>query len=123
MISNENKAFQKPEIKHENKSNEYFRNLLNPTNPMNEIKQPIIYRPVENQEISINNDKLISYINNLNNQEVITLGPKTNSYENNDTKIKEKIMLDDKSITRSFKEGNNNIINSSFNEELGIIQN
>ena len=123
MISNENKAFQKPEIKHENKSNEYFRNLLNPTNPMNEIKQPIIYKPVENQEISINNDKLISYINNLNNQEVITLGPKTNSYENNDTKIKEKIMLDDKSITRSFKEGNNNIINSSFNEELGIIQN
>ena len=123
MISNENKAFQKPEIKHENKSNEYFRNLLNPTNPMNEIKQPIIYKPVENQEISINNDKLISYINNLNNQEVITLGPKINSYENNDTKIKEKIMLDDKSITRSFKEGNNNIINSSFNEELGIIQN
>ena len=90
---------------------------------MNEIKQPIIYKPVENQEISINNDKLISYINNLNNQEVITLGPKINSYENNDTKIKEKIMLDDKSITRSFKEGNNNIINSSFNEELGIIQN
>ena len=123
MISNENKAFQKPEIKHENKSNEYFRNLLNPTNPMNEIKQPIIYKPVENQEISINNDKLISYINNLNNQEVITLGPKINSYENNDTKIKEKIMLDDKSITRSSKEGNNNIINSSFNEELGIIQN
>ena len=123
MISNENKAFQKPEIKHENKSNEYFRNLLNPTNPMNEIKQQIIYKPVENQEISINNDKLISYINNLNNQEVITLGPKINSYENNDTKIKEKIMLDDKSITRSFKEGNNNIINSSFNEELGIIQN
>jgi len=122
MISNENKAFQKKEIKHDNHSNEFFKNLLNPKNSSlhkDEVSRTIT---TNTQENGPNNYKLSQFITDMNNQEIFTLGPVKNSDDSNQH-YNHNISMNQEQSNNS---GNNiekipNLIDFSYNEEEGIL--